>query len=124
MGVAASTKGPRETAVRVGRFLHLLSAEGGVKRSERGDYEKAVASIRPGHCFRKQEHCSELGDVSLGRQAGNLAKKRCIFPKCPKFYKCQLFQNTLPFTKGSDGVLADTQPIHTTLTLPAISPPR
>lgn len=84
-----------------------------MKRSERGDYEKAVASIRPGHCFKKQESCSELVDVSLGRQDGNLAPKKCIFPKCPKFYKCQLFQNTLQFTKGSGGVFADSQPIHT-----------
>lgn len=41
--------------------------------------------------------------ISLGHQAGHLAKRNHIFPKRPRFYKCQLFQNILQVTKGSGG---------------------
>lgn len=106
---------PVGTGVRIEWLLHLLSAVGGLQRSERGDNEQAVASTRPGHCLGTPKCCSELVDISLGHWAGNLAKKR-IFPKRPRFYKCQLFQNILQVTKGGG---AWRRLIPSTLTFPA-----
>lgn len=94
---------PVGAGVRAGWFLHLLSAEGGVKWSDRGAKAQATASTRPGHCFRKQGRCSELVDIFLGHQAEHLAKRKHIFPKRPRFYKCQLFQNIFQVPKGSGG---------------------
>lgn len=117
VGVPGGMKGPSADPVGTqggtGCFLHLLSAEVEA-RGQRGDKEHAVPPPR-GHCFRTPERCSELWDVFLGHQAGNLFFVfwfflKNIFPECPRFYKCQLSQNILQDTKGRGGGLIPSTP--------------
>lgn len=84
-----------------------------MKRSEKGDDEQSVASAGPGHHFRKQERCFEPVDISLGLQAGNLAKKSAFFQNTQDFINVNYFRTFSKLLRLVAGVFAEVHSFNT-----------